>query len=478
VVRAAFGRPAIQPTEPCGPAGEKVYPNTESGDAEFFASLHADDLRFDHRRDRWLIVDHASGIWLPDRTNQVVGLATKAMRRRQVLAAMSNADDRKDSIRWAQTGENRNRLNNLLALAEDKYPLADDGASWDQDPWLLGTRQGVVDLRTGEFRTARPGDRITMRANVAFDPLATCPVWTGMLAEIFEGHEAIIPFLQRSLGYSLTGDCREECLMLLYGEGRNGKGTILATVAFILGDYADNLPFNSLVLHRFSASAIPNDIAKLVGKRFVTANESNKDQVRLNEALIKTLTGRDVITARFLNQEFFNFVPVAKFWLSTNAKPEIHDTSLGFWSRIRLVPFNNTFDGRENKKLKDQLRVEAPGILNWMIAGCLAWQQNEKGLDPPEEVLLATKQYQNESEQVGRFLTECCVQQPTARGRDGELYEKYKGWCVGANEPPSYNRRTFTDQMKKRFQVDASNTQRVVYVGVGLVASDTGPGSW
>ena len=247
----------------------------------------------------------------------------------------------------------------MLAIARSVLPIADAGDNWDTDPWLLGVPNGVVDLRSGTLRLGRPDDRISMQAVAPFDADAMCPWWDATVSEIFCGDVELVAYVDRFVGYSLTGVCREEVLAFAYGGGANGKGTLMNTLAWLLGDYANDLPFSALELHE--RSGIPNDIAKIVGKRFVTSSESGETR-RLNEARVKALTGRDPITARFLHQEFFTFQPVAKFWLATNHKPVVRDTSVGFWRRIRLIPFTQSFAKKPDLGLKDRLREEASSV--------------------------------------------------------------------------------------------------------------------
>jgi P4 family phage/plasmid primase-like protien len=436
-----------------------AFPLTEQGDAEFFAALHANDGRFDHLRQRWLLFDGT--IWAPQTNGEIARLATDAIRARQRAAI-----GQKERARWAIAGEARKRQVNLIALAQNVVPLADPGDSWDLDPWLMGTPKGVLDLKTGTLRDGRPDDRLTMRTRARFDPNAACPLWETTLTEIFENNAELIAYIQRFVGYSLTGDCREEALVLAFGDGANGKGTFINTVAYVLGDYADDLPFSAF--EQDARANVPNDIAKLVGKRFVTASETSEKR-QLNEARIKALTGRDPVTARFLHREFFTFQPVAKYWLSTNPKPEVRDDSEGFWRRLHLVPFNASFIGREDKTLKDRLREEIDGILAWAVRGCLAWQ--ESGLRPPEIVLAATREYRDTSSAFGKFLEDRCVLADAAYATSGELFDAYCAWAMTEHER-RMGRGEFLKTVKRRFPEDedrSKRTQRVTFRGVGLV---------
>jgi putative DNA primase/helicase len=433
-----------------------TFPTTETGDAEFFAACNADAVRYDHRRGRWLLFD--GNVWSPQTDGEIARLALDAVRARQ-RAAIGD----KERAKWAVGGEARSRQTNLLALAQNLKPIADAGDSWDLDPWLLGAPNGVIDLRTGTLRPGHPDDRITMRVRPTFDPKATCPLYDQTVAEIFENQKDLIAYFDCYVGYSLTGDCREESLAICWGGGANGKGTLMNTIAWLLGDYADDLPFSAFELQ--SRSGIPNDIAKIVGKRFVTASET-AETVRLNEARVKALTGRDPITARFLHREFFTFQPVAKFWLATNHKPEVRDDSEGFWRRLHLIPFAASFIGREDKTLKDRLRSELPGVLARAVRGCLTWQRD--GLNPPAIVREATKTYRTDSMPLARFLDECCMVQEDARATFGDLFKAYVKWA--GHEPGRMGRHEFGDALRARFKSEVIK-ERVTFLGVGILDS-------
>lgn len=433
-----------------------AFPTTETGDAEYFAALNGDSVRYDHRRGRWLLFD--GNVWVTQTNGEIARLALEAIRERQRAAVGS-----KDRLRWALGGEARTRQNNLLALAQNIIPIADAGDSWDTDPLSAGAPNGVINLRDGSLRPGRPEDRITMRVRVPFDPDATCPLYDQTVNEIFNNDSTLIDYHDRYVGYSLTGDCREESLAFCWGDGANGKGLLMNTTGFVLGDYADDLPFSAFELH--SHAGIPNDIAKIVNKRFITASET-AETTRLNESRVKALTGRDPITARFLHKEFFTFQPVAKFWLAANHKPQIRDDSAGFWRRIHLIPFTQSFVGREDKTRKDRLRLEAAGILARAVRGCLAWQR--EGLKPPVVVTEATKTYQADSMPLARFLDECCVVEETARATFGDLFKAYVKWR-GSSRDGRMGRHDFSDALHQRFKQDGKNTQRVTFTGVGLL---------
>ncbi len=274
--------------------GHQDFPLTDAGNAELLAHLHGDGLRYDHKRQRWL---HFGGHhWRPDVDGKTLRVAKKTARAPlRFPADIADDDQRKKTAKFAFASENRQRLEAMLALAQAEHPLADAGDGWDADPMLLGVANGVVDLRTGVLRDGRPNDRITLASPVTYDPDSVAPRWQQFLDEIFKGDQALIDFVQRAAGYSLTGNTSEQALFLNYGIGSNGKSVFLNTVQRVAGEYGHNLPFTALELA--TRTAIPADIAQLPGRRLVTSSETN-DGTRLNEARIKALTGGDPITAR------------------------------------------------------------------------------------------------------------------------------------------------------------------------------------
>jgi P4 family phage/plasmid primase-like protien len=419
---------------------------TDSGNAEYFAARYGADIKYDHLRARWLLFrDHR---WQPDADAEIRRLAKAAMRERFTdAAAIDDPNERSRVAKWAISSESRARIDALLYLAQAEHPIADAGAGWDADPMLLGVLNGVVELQSGRLRPGRREDRVTMATAVPFDPAATCARFERFLVELFPDDPELIAFLQRAFGYSLTGLTFEQILLLLLGGGANGKGTLTQTFHRILGDYAYTMPFATVELHQ--RSSIPNDLAALVGRRFVDASETN-DGTRLNESRVKALTGCDPITARFLHAEFFTFEPVAKFWLSVNHRPVVRDDSHAFWRRIRLIPFTQTF--AINPTLADDLWAEAPGILAWAVRGCLEWRAH--GLNPPPVVLEATGTYREESDVLAEFFTEAIELDPDAEVGARDLFEHYRRWAIhhGVAERDLLTVTAFGRKMGERFK--------------------------
>jgi len=445
------------------------FRRTDYGNAELIAHLYGGRVRYDHRRRRWLLwQDHW---WIPDADAEIGRMAKEAARHRYETAPRIDDLTQRDlEARWAIASESRQRLDAALDLATSERPLADSGQGWDADPWLLATANGVVDLRCGLLRDGRPEDRITMHSPIAYDPDAPCPRWLQFLVEVFANDDEMIDYIQRVCGYNLTGITREQCHFLCYGEGWNGKGTFQTVQREILGDYATNTPFSTL--EASSRYSIPNDLAALYGKRLVTASELN-EAVRLNEARLKMLAGEDPVTARFLHGEFFTFLPAAKFWLAVNHRPIVNDDSTGFWRKIRLIPFTQSFKGRADPNLKDALRPEYAGILTWMVDGCLEWQR--RGLDPPQSVRAATEQYREESDPIAAFLRDGCVIGEDFTARAGQLYVAYRKWAQGQGlkEKEELSNARFGRLLTQRFPKD-TDKQGIFYRGIGLVVDHQG----
>ena len=309
----------------------------------------------------------------------------------------------------------------------------------------MNVLNGTLDLRTGELRPHRREDLITKLAPVVYDHEARCPLFLAFLDRILAGNADLIAFVQRAVGYSLTGDVQERVLLILWGGGANGKSTLLETLRGMLGDYAMRTPTETLLVKR--EGAIPNDIARLKGARFVSASEADEGK-RLAEAQIKEMTGGDTITARFMRAEFFDFRPEFKLWLATNHKPVIRGTDKAIWDRIRLVPFNVRIpEAEQDKGLGAKLRDELPGILAWAVEGCLAWQRD--GLGIAKDVQAATASYRDEMDVVAAFITDVCTVAPGARVQSRVLYEKYKRWCE-ENGERAVSQKALGEKLRER----------------------------
>ena len=454
---------SLNPKDKNGP-----FPLTDAGNAELFAALYGHILRFDHARNRWLIWEEHR--WAPDSDGEVRRLAKKAARVRYRTALdIEDLDLRGKTASSAVRSESRQRLDACLALARSEHPIADSGMTWDPDPYLLGVANGVVDLRTGMIRSGHPDDRLTMQVPVQYHVKAECPRWQQFLHQVFQRDGELIGFVQRALGYSLTGSVREQVLFLCYGTGSNGKSVFLDMLRNVLGDYAMNIPFTVLELQQ--RPSLTNDLASMAGRRLVTSSETN-ESTRLNEARIKALTGGDPITARFLYSESFTYEPVAKFWLAVNHLPRVRDDSYGFWRRVRVLPFNEQFTGDDaDKGLPFKLLEELPGILNWGVQGALNWRL--VGLAPPSAVMTATQAYRKDNDELDGFVADCCVVADGVRAEPGHLFSEYQRWSKeqGILERHRLGSRSFGTRIRERFGDSVSSNGKRYFLGIGLKAN-------
>lgn len=450
----------------------KTYALTDGGNAEAFADTYRDQLRWDRRRGCWFRWDKSR--WVEEDASCLDQYAIALARKRRDAAEQMTGETREKTTKWAFRSENLNHIRATSNLAKGHDSIGISGDEWNADPWLLGVRNGVVNLKTGELLPAQPCQNITAQAVVDYDPAATCPRWEQFLAEIFSGKLEIIDFVHRAIGYTFSGDTSEHCLFLCQGMGRNGKSTFLDTLADIAGDYYYNLPFSALELK--SQSAIPNDIAALPGRRFVTASETNAG-TPLNTARIKNLTGGDPMSARHLHQKWFSFKAVCKVWLAFNHKPAVKDDSFGFWERVHLIPFERSFTKEErDHQLKDKLHVEWPGILAWVVRGCQEWQK--RGLGAPTDVLEETLDYQIENDPLAEFIEARCTLGSSSCVSSALLWKVYLRWAEEVEEKHHLSRNNFGMALKgrgiKQRHMGPEDARVRTWVGIGVRMDEPG----
>jgi putative DNA primase/helicase len=310
-------------------------------------------------------------------------------------------------------------------LSRSDRRLAATTRQWDTDPWALGTPDGTVDLKTGKLMPADPMRYITKSTSVS--PAGDCPLWLSFLRRIMGGDEAMISFIQRMLGYSLTGVTSEHAMFFLYGTGANGKSVFITTVSGILVDYHTTAPITTFVQSQ-SAESHPTDLAGLRGARLVTAIETEEGR-KWAENKIKSITGGDKISARFMRMDFFEFLPVFKLIIAGNNKPTLRSVDEAIRRRLHLLPFAVTIpEGERNKALADELKAEWPGILRWMIEGCLEWQR--LGLAPPEAVKAATSDYFTDQDVLASWIEEACDVDPGNEFKSESLAALYESWAA------------------------------------------------
>lgn len=429
---ARAARPADRPPQRRGDPGEIEV--TEDGVARAFSDRHGQDMRFDHDQGAWF--RYAGGYWQQDRTAAALHFCRELAREASLgLTGKDLATARRAGF---AAGVER------LARADRRHAVTQE--VWDADPWLLGTPTGTVDLRTGNMTAPRPEDHISKVCAVAPSEFQDCPQWHQFLEDATGGDGDLMSFLAQWAGYCLTGDTSEQSLVLIHGDGGNGKGVFINTLQGLFGDYAKTAGMTTFV--KTNSDRHPTDIAKLRGARMVIASETEEGR-SWDETRIKTLTGCDKIAARFMRQDEFEYLPQFKLSIVGNHRPSLSSVDRAIRRRFLIVPFNHRPE-RPDGKLAEKLRAEWPGILRWAINGCLEWQRH--GLTRPGVVTDATEDYFASQDVFGQWLAEDCTVDPgkphlfeTSRN----LFESWQAFARAAGEDPGTAKR-FGDALAKR----------------------------
>lgn len=412
--RGLPGRAAAELENPSGlnPAGLPAQ-LSEDALADEFSKRHAMGWRYVAGWDRWL--KWTGEVWRHEGTRMSLDLARAVCR-----SAARTAENRADRTRLSSAAT----ISAVERIARSDRRHAETTDAWDSDPWLLNTPGGILDLRTGHRLPHDPSALITKLTGAS--PGAECPTWHRFLQTVTAGDVELQRYLQRMAGYCLTGVTTEHALFFLYGTGANGKSVFANTLAEMMGNYAQVAAMDMFMATKLDRH--PTDLASLQGARFVTANETEEGR-RWAESRIKTLTGGDKITARFMRQDFFEFTPQFKLVVVGNHRPEIRNVDEAMRRRLHLIPFTVTIPPEErDKDLQQKLRGEMDGILTWALEGCRAWLGG--GLQPPEIVLEATREYFEEEDAVGRWLQERCDREANGREASADLYSDWATWAL------------------------------------------------
>lgn len=494
----------VRPDDPDDP-GHDIAPDiidtdserlTDLGNARILVRLAGGDIRWCGAMpgEGWMLWDGAK--WRPDTTRAAYRLADIVGEEWRKRAPPDSTDlvlseeekraraMRKAILAHANKCESAAGIRNMLEVLRGRQSIAVDVDAWDHDPLMLNTTDQTYNLRTGRRHPNRRADLITRSTSVAAT-LADCPTWRAFLLRIMGGPRVepdtaaldaaysdpansaaveMVAFLQRAAGYALTGDTSEQCMFIAYGTGRNGKGVFLNAIKAILGSYAQGAQVATFVDRK--AGGIPNDLAALAGARFVLCSEPNEG-APLDEGLIKTVTGQDTVTARFLNREFFDFIPQFKLWMMTNHKPPIKGTDNGIWRRLRLIPFAFTIpDDEVDGDLPNKLKAEHAAILRWMIEGFKAWKV--QGLAAPAAVTGASAKYRQEMDLLGDFVEERCEVNSLLSAENAPLYASYVEWARDNGLRPRSHKWFSQELQRKGFTQSASRIDGRIWRGLSL----------
>ncbi|SHM84127.1 putative DNA primase/helicase [Bacillus sp. bc15] len=435
---------------------KKKFRLTELGNAERIAYEYGHVIKFVNDIG-WFIWDGKR--WKIDNKKEIERITAK------VLRSLNKSEDESE-MKWARMCERRNvRMNSI----KDLMPLVPgERQEFDKHKFLFNVENGVVDLKTGKLQQHDRELKLTKITNIVFDENAKCPEWLNFLDQIFLGDKTLIEYMQRLIGYSLTGDISEQIMMFLVGGGSNGKSTFINTIKDLMGDYGKQAKSDTFIKKKESGAN--NDIARLVGSRFVSAIESEEGE-KLADSFVKQITGGEPVLARFLRQEFFEFIPEFKVFFTTNHKPIIGGLDEGIWRRVKLIPFNLSLPAhKRDKRLPEKLSLEMPGILNWAIEGCMKWQQD--GLKEPKVVAEATGKYKDDMDILAPFLDEVCYvderENKSIMIEAKELYNTYERWCFNSGERSLGNRSFYRMLETKGFGKTKGTGNKTFLTGITL----------
>ena len=425
----------------------------EIGMGNMFADYFKQIARYNSERKGWYVYD--GSVWRPDKGNLKVSELAKLLADKLYVFALTitEEDARKrfiDRVRKLQLRKNRETM---LRDAMSVYPISMQ--AFDRNKYFFNCKNGTLDMRTLEFREHRPEDYLTMESGITYDPDADCPRWHSFIKEVMCGDADLADFLQRSLGYALTGDTSQECMFILYGAtSRNGKGTAMETFLKIMGDYGktSNPDMLAAKFRGGNTGGPSEEVARLVGSRFVNISEPEK-KITFNAALVKRMTGNDTINARFLNENSFDFVPVFKIFINTNYLPNVNDMTLFQSGRLKIIPFNRHFEeGEQDQGLKGQFAKpeNLSGIFNWCLEGYKKFCQ--RGLELPQAVTKATEDYKDDSDRIGQFIEAWLEKEDGSELRTAAAYQLYTKWCE-ENGYSSENQKNFKNAIGVHFKV-------------------------
>ncbi|KFN01071.1 DNA primase [Bacillus clarus] len=439
---------------------------TELGNAERITYYHGKNIRHCNELE-WLIWNDKQ--WHEDSKRQIEALTAQTLRNLYKEAEVEQDKSlAKQLYSWAKKCEKRSiRVSSIL----DVRPMVSvKKKELDAHSFLFNCENGVVDLKTGELS---PHDRellITKISPIKYEKEAKCPNWISFLESIFltpdgKADHELIEFLQRSIGYSLTGETKEQVMFFLFGNGRNGKSTFINVIQDLMGDYGRQTNSDTFIKKK-NDSGINNDVARLDGARFVSAVESEEGQ-QLAESLVKQITGGEKMSARFLRQEYFEFTPQFKVFFTTNHKPIIKNNDEGIWRRVRLVAFTVTIpEDKIDYDLPTKLREEMSGIFRWAVEGCLKWQTS--GLGESSAIKKATNDYREDMDMLGPFFEEICVVDTNAKVEAKRIYKLYKEWCFKNDEMEMKNRQFYRQLETRGFKKKRSNGNKIFFYGIGV----------
>ena len=449
----------------------KYYDRTDTGNAHRLYDKFGNVLKYSYNRKKWYIWTGKK--WAIDENGEVKKLADEICHDLKTEAfQMADEKEQETALKWANRTANSKGKESLIKECQHLYDIPASPDDFDAYIDFINVQNGIINLKNGELM---PHDSRLMMSKITsceYDMEKKKPErWLKFLDDVTGGDKDLQQYIQKCVGYSISGSNREQCAYFLYGMGNNGKSTFLDTLADMLGDYAANTQPDTLMMQGKVGSlggGANTEIARLKSARFVTCEEPTEG-VRLNEGLLKQLTGGSKVTARFLYSEEFEYTPEFKIWVATNHKPTIRGTDLGIWRRIKLIPFEvNIPKDKVDKNLKYKLRQEFPQILAWAVEGCMMWQK-DNGLGEPKKVIEATKDYKQEMDLISAFIEQCIEidYDSTEKVMASELFSIYKAWAKENNEWEMTSKR-FGMEITKKTPEKIKTAKGIAYCKIRL----------
>lgn len=446
----------------------KFYSYDDTGNAERYLDLFGSFTKYSYVNKCWYFYNGKN--WEQDNIGAVrkwVDQTIEIFKNEPVSIPKDATEDEEKAYIEAKEKHLRRSRNNAGKEAmtrELKHQVAILPEEFDSDDMLFNAQNGYLDLSNGILYEHDISKMFTRISNAEYTDKSDCPRWKLFLEQIFDNNTELIRYIQKAVGYSMSASIREQVMFILFGNGRNGKSVFLDIISEIMGSYAMGMQASSLMVKQGGSSGHNEDIARLNGARLVTSSEPNEG-VRMDEGLIKQLTGGDKVSASYKGGHMFDYKPKYKIWLATNHKPIIRGNDDGIWRRLPLIPFTVQIPlDKVDKNLKEKLMRELPGIFNWAVEGCLMWQR--EGLNPPADIQKATMEYRKEMDIIGAFIDECCETGPGYSIGATDLFKAYDKWARDMNEHP-FSQTQFGKKAADRFEKSKSKG-KVVYRGIDL----------
>lgn len=448
---------------------KKTYDMTDTGNAHRIYDKFSSSIRYSYNRKRWYF--WTGKAWILDEMGEIKKMADVICDDLKKEAwNIQDEDLQEQAFKFAKNSANTTRKEAMIKEAQHLKDIPVSMDDFDRYTDNLNCDNGIINLRNGELFPHDPSFLMTRKCGCEYDTKRRPPkLWLKFLDDITGGNKDLQHYIHKCIGYSISGSNREQCAYFLYGMGNNGKSTFLDTLRDMMGTYASTAQPDTFMLQSrlgSSGGGANSDIARLKSARFVVSEEPTEG-IRLNEGLLKQLTGGSKVTCRFLYGDEFEYTPEFKIWIATNHKPVIRGTDFGIWRRIKLIPFEvNIPADKVDKNLKYKLRKEFPQILAWAVEGCMLWQK--EGLEEPECVLDATKEYKQEMDLVAGFVEQCVIIDYTAdRIMASDLFSVYSKWAKQNNEYEMSSKKFFTE-IAKKLPDKGRNSKGIFYGNIKL----------